>query len=460
MRKVALVLLLLLLAAPVSAQRGPVSFGARSALEDTALVRSPNFHRTATQVVGLNMLVWSYDRFIREGGENPGFRIGFNSWRENLESGFNWDDNGFGTNQFAHPFHGSLYFNSARSNGYDFWSSMPFAFTGSWLWEYVFETHNPALNDWVATSVGGSALGEIFHRLSQAIRDNTVSGTERNWREMGGLLVNPVGGLNRILDGDWGRRYANHPDRLPRVFTSQIDIGLRTRGEDEIWNADTTDVFVELEFDYGDPFAGDIEHPYDHFDFMIQLNFGDKSSVARMESNGVLGATVLKETAETSHILGAFHRYDFVNTNAIEFGGQSFTAGLNSRYRTVGGLEMRTEVHAGPLILGGTTSDYENVSGRSYDYGPGAAARVAASFGREGWHFLRVSHEQFWIHAVSGNRADHHVATTRFRFQAHLRFNVGLGTEYVLLRAERTYADYPDVSVKRPQGRIFFTWAL
>ena len=72
--------------------------------------------------------VWTYNRFIREGGENPVFRVGFNSWRENLETGWTWDDNSFSTNQIAHPYHGNLYYNAARSNGYSYWQSIPFAF--------------------------------------------------------------------------------------------------------------------------------------------------------------------------------------------------------------------------------------------------------------------------------------------------------------------------------------------
>ena len=460
-RTLLVIALLGLVGAPVaSAQDEPVDFAPHSALDDTAIVKQPNFGRTAAEVVGVNFLIWTYDRFIREGGENPVFRVGFNSWAENLEAGFNWDDNSFTTNQFAHPYHGSLYFNAARSNGYDFWQSVPFVFAGSWLWEYMFETHHPSLNDWVATSVGGAAMGEIFHRLSMTIRDNTATGSERTWREVGSFAVNPMGGVNRIIDGDWSRQYPNDPDRFPRVFRSRIDVGLRTRGEERLWEADTTDVFVEFEFDYGDPFAGDLEHPYDHFDFLIQMNFGDKSTIGRVEGNGILGAHVLKDTEESSHILGAFHRYDFVNTNALEFGGQTLTAGLNSRFQTVHGLELRTELHAGPIILGGTSSDYESVSGRSYDYGPGVSARVAATFGRDGQSYLKVSHEQFWIHAISGNNADHFHSLTRLRFNAPLRLNVGLGAEYLLILSDRTYQDYDDVSVRLPQARIFFTWDM
>jgi len=143
-------LLLLLGAAQASAQASsePDSIAwdeaQYSALSDTFIVKK-NFLRTSVEVVGTNTLIWFYDRYIREGGTNPGFRIGFNSWEENLANGFEWDDNNFATNQFAHPYHGSLYFNAARSNGYSFWEAVPFTFAGSYLWEFFFEVHHPSM---------------------------------------------------------------------------------------------------------------------------------------------------------------------------------------------------------------------------------------------------------------------------------------------------------------------------
>jgi len=455
-------LLAALLAGAAPAQEAAIdwSAGASAAVADTALVKPRNFGRAALEVFGVNAAVWTYDRFIREGGTNHVFRVGFDSWAENLSAAWTWDDNSFSTNQFAHPYHGNLYYNAARSNGYSYWESVPFAFAGSYMWEFFGETHNPSLNDWIATSVGGSALGEIFHRLATTVRDNTATGSARNWREMGGLLVDPVGGLNPVLDGEWGRQHANPPDRFPKNFASRMDLGLRTRGEERLWEADTTDVFVEFEFAYGDPFFGDLGKPYDNFDFELQLNFGDKTSIGRVEGSGNLAGVFLKEAPAASHILGAFHRYDYLNTNALEFGGQSVTAGLESRFANEAGLELRTSVQVGPLLLAGASSDYASVSARDYDFGPGLAARVAAEFGRGGWSFLQVSHEQFWLHAISGNVVDHYVSFTRLRATLPLKFNIGFSAEYTLSLAEREYRDYPDVSVRQPQMRAALTWLL
>src|SRR6185295_19597041 len=82
---------------------------ADSASADSASLALPekNFKRAALEVTGVNVGIWLFCRYIREGGTNPGFRIGLQSWQENLLNGFEWDDNQFATNQFAHPYHGS-----------------------------------------------------------------------------------------------------------------------------------------------------------------------------------------------------------------------------------------------------------------------------------------------------------------------------------------------------------------
>lgn len=434
-----------------------------SALDDTALIRpitpDKNFGRTAVKIIGVNSLVWFYDRYIRPGG-GEGFRIGFNSWKENLANGFEWDDNNFNTNQFAHPFHGNLYFNAARSNGYTFWESVPFTFAGSYMWEFFGETHHPSMNDWIATSVGGVAMGEMLYRLSSTVLDNTATGSERNWRETGGFVLNPMRGLNRIIDGDWGRVHQNPVDRYPNTYASRMALGLRTVGDDKLWDSDTTRVFCEFEFDYGDPFFGDMDAPYDHFSLEAQFNFGDASVIGRIESDGLLAGTYLYEDQDTAHILGAFHHFDFLNTHTLEYGAQSVGAGLLSRFSYNDSYEIRTEVHLTGIILGAASSDYFNSSGRLYDYGPGLGVQLSGSLLRRGYQLVHLEHEQSWIHAVNGNQADHHLSTSTLRLGLPVYHNIGVNLEYNLLLGERLYKNFPDVSLRHPQLRTYITWQL
>ena len=58
--------------------------------------------------------------------------------------------------------------NSARSQGLTFWESAPYAAIGSLEWEFLGEREPPALNDLIATTMGGICIGEITYRISEA----------------------------------------------------------------------------------------------------------------------------------------------------------------------------------------------------------------------------------------------------------------------------------------------------
>jgi len=409
---------------------------------------------TVAELVGVNTGIWSFDRYIRQGGENPGFRIGINSWQENLQNGFEWDDNNFATNQFAHPYHGSMYFNAARSNGYDFWESVPFTFGGSFLWEYFYEKHHPSYNDWGNTSIGGVALGEMLWRLSDMVLDNSAQGGGRRWREVGALLLNPMRGVTRMLTGDWSRVGPNPPGRFPGRLVFQLDAGLRTAGEGKVWEADTTRAFLELQGLYGDPFGGDRRKPFDSFELGAQLNFGDASVLAGVKAHGLLGAAELKKTENVQHLLGGFLNYDYINTYAYEVGQQSLGLGLLSRFTSTPFGRVDTQVHLNGIVLGAVGSDYENFTGRAYDYGPGASAVVSAALVRRDRPWLVIRHGQYWVHTLNGTVGEHHLSVTRVQLDVPVAPALGVGVQYLLYLAENDYRDYPDTHHRLPEVRV------
>lgn len=414
----------------------------------------------AGEVVAVNLVVWIYDRYIRENGTNPGFRVGFNSWEENIKNGFEWDDNTFETNQYAHPYHGNLYFNSARSNGFDYWESVPFTWAGSFMWEYFGEVHHASMNDWIATSMGGMTLGETFHRFSVQITDNTATGSGRTWREVGGLLVNPVRGFTRLVTGDFTRVHPNPPDRFPSRQRGFYRVGLRTVGEENLWTADTSRAFMEFGMSSGDPFLGDRKKPFESFEFGLQLNFKDKSTLGRVQVIGLLGATPMMQSESSQHLIGWSQHFDYFNNNAFELGGQSVGGTILSRMRAGKDFEVRTQLNANAVVMGATKSDYENISGREYDFGPGLGYKFGGVFLYKDHPFLILSHAQAWIHSLNGTAADHIVSMSRARIDVPLTQGFSIGADYVLYLADRNYRDFPDVHKRVPELRTGISFSL
>ena len=71
----------------------------------------------AAETFGINVFVQCFDRFVLDADFA---KINFKTIKHNFQHGFVWDNDQFSTNLFAHPYHGGLYFNAARSNGMSF----------------------------------------------------------------------------------------------------------------------------------------------------------------------------------------------------------------------------------------------------------------------------------------------------------------------------------------------------
>src|SRR4029077_410175 len=103
-------------------------------------------------------------------------RITPKTWWANMEQGWVWDLDDFVVNELCHPYQGNNYFNAGRANGLSFWESAGSTAFGSGTWEYFGETNHASLNDLVNTTLGGIALGEMFHRTAWLVRNTHKTG--------------------------------------------------------------------------------------------------------------------------------------------------------------------------------------------------------------------------------------------------------------------------------------------
>lgn len=144
---------------------------------DLAYYGKKHFWRAAGEVVGFNIGLWAFDRYVQHG---DWAYINLNTIKENFKHGFIWDNDQLGTNTFLHPYNGSLYYAAGRSNGFNYWQSELFAIAGSAMWELFMECEYPSTNDVIATPIGGAVLGETLFRASDALLDDrTGNGTFR-----------------------------------------------------------------------------------------------------------------------------------------------------------------------------------------------------------------------------------------------------------------------------------------
>ncbi len=153
----------------------------------------------AAEGLGFNALTFAIDRYIFKFPFST--EVSYSTWKYNISKGWEWDSDRFGINFIGHPYSGTLTFNAARSNGYNYWQSFPFSLGGSLMWEYFGENTRPSYNDIINTPVDGAFLGEILYRISSNILDDRSRGGQRFVREFAAGLINPARGFSRLVQG-------------------------------------------------------------------------------------------------------------------------------------------------------------------------------------------------------------------------------------------------------------------
>ena len=302
-----------------------------------------------------------------------------------MEQGWVWDLDDFLVNQIGHPYQGNNYFNAGRANGLSFWESAGITAFGSGTWEYFGETNHASLNDLINTTLGGIALGEMFHRAAWLVRDTRATGRGRLMKEIAATAIDPVTGAKRFLSGDSSRVSEKPADMVPSTLGGLASAGALWRGSNTGAFDSAGKPFLELDLLYGDPTTGRSRTPYDAFGVLLRFGGGGAFSEAKVRGR-LLGQPFQRDRFQ----LNVVQAYDFSKNTAYQFGAQSFnvnaayTSHLSSRLSLCaagwGGLMALGAVDSIPLT--GVVPEEEAPDGESpgqgvsegpryYDYGPG-----------------------------------------------------------------------------------------
>jgi len=398
------------------------------------------------------------------------------TWWANMEQGWVWDLDDFGVNQIGHPYQGNNYFNAARANGLSFWESAGITAFGSGTWEYYGETNHASVNDLINTTLGGIALGEMFHRTAWLVRDTHATGKSRMWKEIGGLAIDPVTGAKRFLSDDSSRVSDKPPDMVPSALEAVGSLGVLSRGTNTNAFEGDNKGFLEMSMLYGDPRVGRSRTPYEAFS--VLLRFGGGGGISEAKVRGRLVGQPIHDRFQ----FNVTQAYDFIKNDVYQFGAQSFNGNLAFRVGGLsnglslwmmgwGGLTALGAVDSIPLEGDEVCAPAEPAEGdgagqgvsegpRCYDYGPGSdfgARTVLAHKGRPIVDFLYETHH---LYSLDGVRANHFLQQLRLDLLVPLKGPVGVGFsgEYFDRRTYFSSTDNPTQKFHYPQVRLFMTW--
>src|SRR4030095_5527391 len=135
--------------------------------------------------------------------------------------------------KLRHQYRANNYYTAGGANGLSFYESAAVTAFGSATWEYFGETNHASLNDFINTTLGGIALGEIFHRTAWLVRDTRATGRGRLWSEIGATALDPITGVNRFMRGDASARTGKPADMVPSNLAASGAAGILWRGTEQ-----------------------------------------------------------------------------------------------------------------------------------------------------------------------------------------------------------------------------------
>ena len=383
---------------------------------DLAYYGKKQLGRSIAGVLGVNTAIWSFNRFVMR--EDFAF-INKHTIRENFRRGFVWDNDNLGTNMFFHPYHGNLYFNAARSNGYNYWQSGLFAFGGSAMWELFMESEYPSTNDIIATPIGGMALGETFYRISDLILDDRSMGRERTGREVAAFLVSPMRGLMRIINGDaWRHRPTSGRQFGIPDLSVAFSVGTRVLElEKEILDRGVG-IASEVSVEYGDRFSTERERPYDFFTMNVGLNIQKSQPfLGQVNLVGRLWNRELMEKTDMVLNAGLYQHFDFYDSNVISDVSSivpyriaipaSVGGGMQFQCQKVGNWEFSASMYGNGILMGAVLSDHYRLADRNYNIasGFGTKSGLMANY-QKGKFIASLSHEFYRFFTWKGYDRD------------------------------------------------------
>jgi hypothetical protein len=325
------------------------------------------------------------------------------NFKTNLHRSWVVDNDKFSTNQFLHPYSGSLYQGFARSAGLDFWQASAYTFAGSLLWEEAGENTAPSINDQIATGIGGNFLGEPLFRMASLLLEQDSE--QPGWlRELAAGIISPPTAINRLVFGD--RFTPIFPSHHPALFTSEevsanaythytSDINVNADPSAPPSNQTLQRAKAESSFTiaYGLPGKPDYSYdrPFDYFNFDVGLDTA--TGVESVFSRGLLYGTDYGSGSYRG-IWGLYGLYDYAAPNIFRV---SSTAGA---FGTTGQWWLSRRVALQETALLGI-----GYAGGGVIHGAGVTAPSPLGGGQRNYHYGVAPESLIALRLILANRA-------------------------------------------------------
>lgn len=473
--------------------------------ESDGSMKSPAL-QALVEDLSINAVIFSWDHFVTD---RKWARVTGKHIHQNLTGGWVWDNDSFSGNQFSHPYHGGMFYNAAREHGLSYGVSLLYPLTGSLTWELFCETNRPAINDFLSTGIGGVAIGEVTHRVSDIFFDDTKRGASRVVREVIGTFLNPVRSFHRMISGEMFRvnHFSAGKKEEPEPYSFQIGLGsryIRDVGDPHPqlgYRYHESIPFFDVRFNYGNHFnnldEGKATRAFDYFNIYALVNLDkDHPTVGELDLMGRIGSIQRQMPHQWKLDIGFYQNIKYIDhygKNGIEDAGNlaiiseaaSFGAGFHAERRGTA-ITLKHGLMLSAVPLGGSTADYYPM--RRYNFGMGFSVRHEfefvynrhISFGNR-FYFMRLfipkgedpaklalyqaNPDIYWqehtdgINAL-GDKGEQSVIQSRTFLNVNLVRNLQLHFQYEFYLRHGNYRYYPSLTGYSHEWKAGISYAL
>lgn len=298
--------------------KAPLSINQAYGLYEKESDRKRNYLRTGIEIgvvlaAGMGIYYQSLD------SNSQDFDYGFSDGLKKKLTGkaVLFDDNSKIAN-YGHVYAGVLYYQAARSNGFNSLESFLVSFASSAVWEFM-EYHEAfSINDQILTPIGGYVIGEASYQISCALLQKGTTAAK-----VLAHAVNPGFAVSHAIDKISGKdQYASQPEcQKPRW--SEISMYLGLERNQKPYKADSESTYVvglqskvvKIE-DYNKPGKSS------------QLVYDTALVKAILEKSGGDGLGDLKVLAQV--VAAAYHKKDLAIDSEGQLRGYDIILGLGS----------------------------------------------------------------------------------------------------------------------------------
>lgn len=289
-----------------------------------------------------NIALFCTNRYI---GQTEFSQVSAESIHDNFTGSWQWDSSTFHVNQIGHPYQGYTYYAAGRANNLNALESTLLAAMGSYSWEVSAERVTAATNDFISTTIGGIALGEMIHRIYlDTYRDNPIIAS----------LISPMDAANDFVSGMKQRPTHSKIRSLTFNCLTGYRILEDLRDNEHYSKNSYHTVAAGLGFDlrYGDPFVGKTESIYDHFEFAGGFEGGYAWYDSYIVSDGVLVSITPEHGGPSLTSYGLNLHFDYYSSHLMDFSANSLTFTVQQERLNGKKLSYNIKANAGPLLFG------------------------------------------------------------------------------------------------------------